>query len=114
MDFIFRTTKALIWFTIMILPWCATATIGGLLSGPLVICVQGARGGRPNWSAPACGTSRTWTASMKTPSSAVRNSSRERFLTELTLDPPDATSDQAGVPLLDEDYLILSTIHSAK
>jgi DNA helicase-2/ATP-dependent DNA helicase PcrA len=35
-------------------------------------------------------------------------------LTELTLDPPDATSDQSGVPLLDEDYLILSTIHSAK
>lgn len=40
--------------------------------------------------------------------------SRERFLTELALDPPDATSGQAGVPLLDEDYLILSTIHSAK
>ncbi|MBB5045044.1 ATP-dependent helicase [Shinella fusca] len=40
--------------------------------------------------------------------------SRERFLTELTLDPPEATSDQAGVPLLDEDYLVLSTIHSAK
>jgi DNA helicase II / ATP-dependent DNA helicase PcrA len=40
--------------------------------------------------------------------------SRERFLTELTLDPPEATSDEAGVPLLDEDYLILSTIHSAK
>jgi DNA helicase II / ATP-dependent DNA helicase PcrA len=40
--------------------------------------------------------------------------SQERFLTELTLDPPDATSDQAGPPLLDEDYLILSTIHSAK
>jgi DNA helicase-2/ATP-dependent DNA helicase PcrA len=40
--------------------------------------------------------------------------SRERFLTELTLDPPDATSDQAGVPLRDEDYLNLSTIHSAK
>jgi DNA helicase II / ATP-dependent DNA helicase PcrA len=40
--------------------------------------------------------------------------SRERFLTELTLDPPDATSDQAGAPHLDEDYLILSTIHSAK
>jgi len=40
--------------------------------------------------------------------------SREKFLTELTLDPPDATSDQAGVPLLDEDYLILSTIHSSK
>jgi DNA helicase II / ATP-dependent DNA helicase PcrA len=40
--------------------------------------------------------------------------SRERFLTELTLDPPDATSDHARTPLLDEDYLILSTIHSAK
>jgi DNA helicase-2/ATP-dependent DNA helicase PcrA len=40
--------------------------------------------------------------------------SRTRFLTDLTLDPPDATSDQAGVPLLDEDYLTLSTIHSAK
>ena len=40
--------------------------------------------------------------------------SRERFLTELTLDPPEATSDRAGEPLLDEDYLILSTIHSAK
>ena len=39
---------------------------------------------------------------------------RERFLTELTLDPPDATSDRSGAPLLDEDYLILSTIHSAK
>jgi DNA helicase-2/ATP-dependent DNA helicase PcrA len=39
---------------------------------------------------------------------------RERFLTELTLDPPDATSDEARGPLLDEDYLILSTIHSAK
>jgi DNA helicase-2/ATP-dependent DNA helicase PcrA len=40
--------------------------------------------------------------------------SRERFLTELTLDPPEATSDRSGPPLRDEDYLILSTIHSAK
>ncbi len=40
--------------------------------------------------------------------------SREKFLTELTLDPPDATSDEAGPPHRDEDYLILSTIHSAK
>ena len=40
--------------------------------------------------------------------------SRERFLTELTLDPPEATSDRSGLPLIDEDYLILSTIHSAK
>lgn len=45
---------------------------------------------------------------------AMTYPSAERFLTELTLDPPDATSDQAGPPLLDEDYLILSTIHSAK
>jgi DNA helicase-2/ATP-dependent DNA helicase PcrA len=40
--------------------------------------------------------------------------SRERFLTELTLDPPAATGAHAGPPQLDEDYLILSTIHSAK
>ena len=40
--------------------------------------------------------------------------SRERFLTEVTLDPPAATSDEAGSPELDDDYLILSTIHSAK
>jgi hypothetical protein len=37
-----------------------------------------------------------------------------RAATELTLDPPDATTDEAGVPLLDENYVILSTIHSAK
>jgi len=41
-------------------------------------------------------------------------SSRERFLAELTLDPPETTGDLAGPPHLDEDYLILSTIHSAK
>jgi ATP-dependent DNA helicase UvrD/PcrA len=40
--------------------------------------------------------------------------SRERFLTELTLDPPDATSGRARANTLDEDYTILSTIHSAK
>jgi len=40
--------------------------------------------------------------------------SRDRFLTELTLDPPAATSDASGPPGRDEDYLILSTIHSAK
>ena len=40
--------------------------------------------------------------------------SRERFLTELTLDPPEATSDESGEPHRDEDYLILSTLHSAK
>jgi DNA helicase-2/ATP-dependent DNA helicase PcrA len=40
--------------------------------------------------------------------------SRERFLTELTLDPPVVTSDQPGSASKDEDYVILSTIHSAK
>jgi len=40
--------------------------------------------------------------------------SREKFLTELTLDPPDSTTGRAGPALRDEDYAILSTIHSAK
>ena len=40
--------------------------------------------------------------------------SRERFLTEITLDPPNATSDVSGRPTLEEDFLVLSTIHSAK
>jgi DNA helicase-2/ATP-dependent DNA helicase PcrA len=45
---------------------------------------------------------------------AASFTSRERFLAELTLDPPEATSDEAGAPHRDEDYLILSTMHSAK
>ena len=40
--------------------------------------------------------------------------SRRQFLTDLALDPPAATSDESAAPLLDEDYLILSTMHSAK
>ena len=43
-----------------------------------------------------------------------RYGTRERFLTELTLDPPSAAGDLSGDPLLDEDYLVLSTVHSAK
>ena len=39
---------------------------------------------------------------------------RSAFLAELTIDPPSVTSDLAGPPLLDDDYLVLSTIHSAK
>jgi len=42
------------------------------------------------------------------------HANRESFLAEITLDPPEATSDRAGPPLLDEDYVILSTIHSSK
>src|SRR6266516_4256991 len=45
---------------------------------------------------------------------AADHASRETFLTDLTLDPPNALGDEAGEPNLDEDYLILSTIHSAK
>jgi DNA helicase-2/ATP-dependent DNA helicase PcrA len=39
---------------------------------------------------------------------------RVSFLTEMALDPPSATSDLSGAPYLDEDYLVLSTVHSAK
>ena len=39
---------------------------------------------------------------------------RATFLTEMALDPPSATSDLSGEPYLDEDYLVLSTVHSAK
>jgi DNA helicase II / ATP-dependent DNA helicase PcrA len=41
-------------------------------------------------------------------------STLERFVSELVLDPPASSSDFAGPPGLDEDYLVLSTIHSAK
>ena len=40
--------------------------------------------------------------------------SRERFLSDLALNPPDVTSDKSENPFLDEDYIVLSTIHSAK
>ncbi|MGD8328679.1 MAG: ATP-dependent helicase [Acidobacteriota bacterium] len=40
--------------------------------------------------------------------------SRERFLAEVTIDPPSASGDLAGPPHRDEDFLVLSTIHSAK
>ncbi len=40
--------------------------------------------------------------------------SRKRFLTELALDPVEAVSARADSPSLDDDRLILSTIHSAK
>jgi DNA helicase-2/ATP-dependent DNA helicase PcrA len=40
--------------------------------------------------------------------------SRQKFLTDLTLDPPEATGAEAGPPFMEEDWLTLSTIHSAK
>jgi DNA helicase II / ATP-dependent DNA helicase PcrA len=45
---------------------------------------------------------------------AAGSRSRSRFLAELTLDPPNSTGDLAGPPHLDDDHLVLSTIHSAK
>jgi DNA helicase II / ATP-dependent DNA helicase PcrA len=36
------------------------------------------------------------------------------WLAEVTLDPPASTGDLAGPPALDEDYVVISTIHSAK
>ena len=45
---------------------------------------------------------------------AQQFATREQFLTELALDPPQATGDLAGPPHLDEDWLVLSTVHSAK
>jgi len=45
---------------------------------------------------------------------ASRSPDRSRFLAELVLDPPSYTQDFAGPPVLDEDYLILSTMHSVK
>jgi DNA helicase-2/ATP-dependent DNA helicase PcrA len=37
-----------------------------------------------------------------------------QFLSELALDPPASSADLAGPPHLDEDFLVLSTVHSAK
>ncbi len=45
---------------------------------------------------------------------AALHGTRERFLTEMTLDPPEAVGDEAGAPYKDDDFLVLSTIHSAK
>src|SRR5882672_8497099 len=54
-------------------------------------------------------------ADLETLESLGRNhASRESFLSDLALDPPEALGDLAADPLIDEEYLILSTIHSAK
>ena len=45
---------------------------------------------------------------------ATQSTDAEHFLADLTLDPPVASGNQAGDPLKDEDFLILSTVHSAK
>jgi DNA helicase II / ATP-dependent DNA helicase PcrA len=45
---------------------------------------------------------------------ATQFRSRERFVSEMTLDPPQGTGDLSGKARQDEDYLVLSTVHSAK
>jgi DNA helicase-2/ATP-dependent DNA helicase PcrA len=45
---------------------------------------------------------------------AGKSPTRKQFLSDLVLDPPTSTGDLAGPPLLDDDWLTLSTIHSAK
>ncbi len=45
---------------------------------------------------------------------AARFKDRADFLTSIALDPPSSTQDLAGDPVLDNDFLTLSTIHSAK
>ena len=45
---------------------------------------------------------------------AATYGSRDTFLTDLTLDPPQSTSDNNVPPTKDDDFVILSTIHSAK
>jgi len=45
---------------------------------------------------------------------ASRFGDRLALLADMALDPPAWAEDLAGPPLLDEDYLILSTMHSAK
>lgn len=97
--------------------------------GEFVETVRTISGGKPGWPA-EIGLARRWYEphlARTHDDAAIRQAdlaqleqiaagypSRMRFLAELTLDPPDATSDQAGAPIRDEDYLNLSTIHSAK
>ena len=45
---------------------------------------------------------------------AARFDDRLTLLADMALDPPAWAEDLAGPPVLDEDYLILSTVHSAK
>lgn len=45
---------------------------------------------------------------------ASRYKDRQTFLAQIALDPPNSTQDLAGKPDLNDDFLVLSTIHSAK
>ena len=54
------------------------------------------------------------TISISSSPAARESSDLGHFAAELALDPPQSSADLAGPPHLDEDYLVLSTIHSAK
>jgi DNA helicase-2/ATP-dependent DNA helicase PcrA len=45
---------------------------------------------------------------------AAQHPTRVAFLNDIALDPPEAVGGEAGPPVKDEDWLVLSTIHSAK
>jgi DNA helicase II / ATP-dependent DNA helicase PcrA len=45
---------------------------------------------------------------------ATRHGNRAAFVTDLTLEPPAAHGAESGEPHRDEDWLVLSTLHSAK
>ena len=70
--------------------------------------LERAPAGPPNSTSPAAGMRRIWNSAIEDAAQreadltqlaqiAASYPTRERFLTELTLDPPDATSDEAGV-----------------
>ena len=55
-----------------------------------------------------------WARVAPTTHAAASRPSLHDALTEIALDPPVSSGDLAGPPRLDEDYLIISTVHSAK
>ena len=70
---------------------------------------------RSTWApAGGGGSSAQSPSAARRPASSASAPSRSRFVSDLTLDPPSSTADLAGPPLIDEDWLVLSTVHSAK
>ena len=90
---------------------------GVLAAGP---CPPGPRWRRsPPRSTRWSGTATTilrpgWPTSTPWPGSPPSRTSAAQFVADLTLDPPSSTGDLAGTPSLDDDWLTLSTVHSAK
>jgi len=89
--------------------------------------VSGARGAPPAVTVQSCLTALRPLLAARYPDAPARLGDLERlataaaaaatvadFVADVTIDPPRSTSDTAGAPHLDEDYLTLSTIHAAK